>query len=276
VRLCQRAGFQEITIRGDTDYSLTQKFDEWSESSRFVVGYDSLAKVRGIASDLPIGEWRQLERRDKRPVKTEPRSRPEKVREQIVVERDYKNFNLEREDVAEFCYRPVACKQAYRMVVVRKTIVVSKGQAILDGAKQTFFFYITNDWIAPAESIVFDANDRCNQENLFSQLKAAGILYAPLGDLMSNWAYMAISSLAWTMKAWFALILPEDGRWAKRRQEEKSRVTRMKYRTFLNAFMLIPAQIVHTGRRLVYRLLGWSPWSDTFFRAWDRIQVLRC
>ena len=50
----------------------------------------------------------------------------------------------------------------------------------------------TNDWIAPPESIVFDANDRCNQKNLFSQLKDAGVLYAPLGTLLSNWAYMVM------------------------------------------------------------------------------------
>ena len=276
-RFCKRAGFREVTIRGDTDYSMTHEFDPWNEDdSRFVVGYDALPKVVRIASELPESQWRLLERRDKNPVKTDPRSRPENVRERIVVEREYKNFNLQREDLAEFTYRPIACGRPYRMVVVRKTILVTKGQAIIDGAEQRYFFYATNDWIAPAESIVFDANDRCNQENLFSQLGAAGILQAPLGDLLSNWAYMVIASLAWTLKAWFALLLPDGGRWAGRRRGEKNRVLKMKFRTFLNAFMLVPAQVVRSGRRLVYRILSWNPWRAVFFRAWDSVQALRC
>ena len=127
-----------------------------------------------------------------------------------------------------------------------------------------------------AESIVFDANDRCNQENLFRRLKEAGILSAPLGSLLSNWAYMVIASLAWTLKAWFALVLPEDGKWAARRRGEKSRVLRMSFKSFLNAFMLIPAQIIQTAGKVKYRLQNWNPWRAVFFRAWDRIQVLRC
>lgn len=277
IRFCKRAGFREVTVRGDTDYSLTQEFDLWSENDvRFVVGYDAMKNVVDLASELPESEWKRLDRRQKNPVKTEPRSKSENVRERIVEEREYKNFTLEHEDVAEFFYQPGACARAYRMVVVRKKILVKKGQVVIDGCEQRYLFYASNDWLAPAESIVFDANDRCNQENLFSQLKSAGILHAPLGNLVSNWAYMVIASLAWTAKAWFALLLPENGRWAERRRSEKSLVTKMQFRTFLNAFMLVPAQIVQSGRRLIYRLLGWNPWRPVFFRGWEQIQALRC
>ena len=37
--------FRSILLRGDTDYSLTSKFDEWSEKADFVFGYDAAPNV---------------------------------------------------------------------------------------------------------------------------------------------------------------------------------------------------------------------------------------
>ena len=34
----------------------------------------------------------------------------------------------------------------------------------------------------------------------------------PVDDLLSNWAYMVMTSLAWNLKAWFGLLLPNDQR----------------------------------------------------------------
>ena len=33
----------------------------------------------------------------------------------------------------------------------------------------------------------------------------------------------------------------------------------LEFKTFVNAFVLLPCQIVKTGRKVVYRLLGWNP-----------------
>ncbi len=53
-----------------------------------------------------------------------------------------------------------------------------------------------------AEEIVFSANDRCDQENLIAQLKSGvRALTTPVDDLVSNWAYMVMGSLAWSLKA---------------------------------------------------------------------------
>ncbi len=82
----------------------------------------------------------------------------------------------------------------------------------------------------------------------------------PVDNLLSNWAYMVMASLAWTLKAWFALSLPETGRWAVKYKSEKSTVLRMEFKTFLNAFMRVPCQIIRAGGRIVYRLLAWNPW----------------
>ncbi len=114
------------------------------------------------------------------------------------------------------------------------------------------------------------------RENLIAQLKSGvRALRAPVGDLESNGAYMAMASLAWTLKAWFAILLPEMGRFAKTHAEQKRRVLRMEFRSFVNAFMRIPVQIVRQGRRLIYRVLAWSRSMDVFFRGWGRL-TQRC
>jgi len=125
---------------------------------------------------------------------------------------------------------------------------------------------------------VFDANDRCNQENLLAQLKG-GVrsLTAPVDGLLSNWAYMVMASLAWSLKAWAALALPETGRWREVHREEKRRLLRMDFSTFRAAMMNVPAQILSAGRRIVYRLLAWNPWQHVFFRLLDQLaRPLRC
>jgi len=158
------------------------------------------------------------------------------------------------------------------VVALKKNLAVEKGQArLFDDCR--YFFYITNDRKATAEAIVRGANGRCNQENLIEQLKnGAQAMKMPVGDLVSNWAYMVMASLAWTLKAWFALRLPEGGRWREKHRAEKQTVLRMEFKKFVNVFLRLPCQIVRTGRRIVYRLLGWNPWQEVLLRG---VEALR-
>jgi len=230
--------------------------------------------VVAIAEKLPESAWRQLERPPRYTVQTEPRQRPEHVKEQIVVARQFENQRLQSEAVAEFNYRPTACKETYRMVVVRKNISVEKGEKLLFD-RIVYFFYITNQWVAEAEEVVFTANGRCDQENVLAQLLGSvGALTAPVDTLVSNWAYMVMTALAWNLKAWWALTLPEQpGRWLDKHRMEKQWVLRIEFKTFVNSFVRLPCQIVRTGRKLVYRLLAWNPYQPIFFRL---ISALRC
>ena len=98
-----------------------------------------------------------------------------------------------------------------------------------------------------------------------------------MDNLTSNWAYMVMASLAWSLKAWSALLLPEKGRWKEKHREEKRRLLRMDFASFRKALIQIPAQVVHTGRRTVYRVLAWNPWQHVFFRLLDQFRLpLRC
>jgi hypothetical protein len=163
------------------------------------------------------------------------------------------------------------------VVVVWKDLEVTQGQKKLFDDSRCFF-YITNDWEASAEEIVFDANHRCNQENLVQQHKS-GVrsLTAPVDSLVSNWAYMVMAGLAWSLKAWAALLLSETGRWKENRGAEKRTLLRMDFATFRNAFIQMPAQIIRGGRRIVYRLLSWNPWQQVLFRLLEELRLpLRC
>ena len=138
-----------------------------------------------------------------------------------------------------------------------------------------YFFYLTNDWVSEAAELVFGANDRCHQENLLAQLKGGvRALQAPVDNLESNWAYMVMTALAWNLKAWWALTLPEPpGRWQDKHREEKRRVLGMEFKTFVNAFVLVPCQIVRRAGKLVYRLLAWNGYQAIFFRL---VTALQC
>ena len=137
-----------------------------------------------------------------------------------------------------------------------------------------YFVYITNDRLATPAEIVFGCNDRCDQENLLAQL-AGGVraLAAPVDNLLSNWAYMLMTSLAWTLKAWAALLLPIEPRQREEHEEERRTWLRMEFKTFINGVIRVPCQIVRQARRTIYRVLGWNPFLAGFFRLCG---VLRC
>ena len=267
IALCRRAGFRRILLRGDSKFSQTEHFDRWDgDGVTFHFGYDAKKNLKAMADNLGKSRWKKLKRPPKYEVKTSTRSRPDNVKEEVVRRREYENQILQYEEVAEFKYQPTACKKTYRMIVIRKNIRVEKGQQWLFD-KTPYFFYITNDWESSASEIVFSCNDRCNQENLIEQLKnGARALRAPVDNLLSNWAYMVMTALAWNLKAWAALCLPENGRWAKKHRQEKQQVLRMDFRTFVNYFIKIPCQIIWSGRQLIYRLLSWNPWMAVFHR----------
>lgn len=255
-----------ITLRGDTDFTCTGELDRWnSEGVGFVFGMDAHPKVVKLADQVPEEAWEPLERLPRYEIATSPRSKPDNVKEGVVRLKGYTNKVLEAESVTEIEYRPVKCQKSYRLIILRKNISVLKGEEhLIDEVK--YFFYITNRWEDPIERVVGLANERCDQENVISQLKnGVNAMRMPVDDLMSNWAYMVMSALAWNLKAWFALLMPEE--------EQSERYLKMEYRTFLNAIILIPAQIIRSGRKIIYRLLGYNRWLEDLFAIWER---LRC
>jgi hypothetical protein len=275
---CFRAGFRKVLLRGDTDFSQTQHLDRWNADPRlrFIFGYDAKPNLIAMAEHLPEMAWKKLERRQRPAPATAARQRPAKVKEALVRAHAFETLRMQNEEVAEFNYRPLACAQEYRMVVVRKNISREKGeQRLFDEIR--YLFYITNDWVSEVEEIVLrpkGANGRCQQENVIQQLQAGvPALRAPLDNLVSNWAYMVMTGLAWNLKAWAALSLPETGRWAEKHRADKLWLLGIEFKTFINALVAIPCQIVRQARRVVYRVLAYNPYQAIFFRL---LETLKC
>jgi hypothetical protein len=277
IALVRRGGFKTVLLRGDTDFSQTQHLDRWNEQDvQFVFGYDAARNLVEKAESLPEKAWQRLARPPRYEVKTEPRTPRENVKAAIVEQKEYLNFHLVKEDVAEFDYTPSACKTTYRMIALRKTITVERGQKLLY-PETRYFFYITNRRDLTVAEVVATANDRCDQENLNAHLKGdVRALRAPVDTLVSNWAFMVMTALAWSLKAWFALLLPTTGRWGDRYRDEQQSLLRMEFRTFLNAMIRIPAQIVKTGRKIIFRLMAYNRWLPALFRGVEALRALRC
>ena len=275
IDLCRRAGFRKILMKGDTDFSQSRHLDRWHHDHvQFVFGFDAIPKLVEMAENLDKTVWKQLHRKQRTSEK--PRARRPNTKEQVVIEKEYKNKRLEKEFVAEFAYSPGECEQTYRMIVLHKQVSVTKGQRkLIDDSP--FFFYITNvsSTEKSAEEIVLAANKRCDQENIISQGKQMGAFAAPLHSTISNGAYMVMASLAWNLKCWLALSLKESGR-PKQKEKlkaEKHRLLRMDFSTFRQTMILIPTQIIRSARRLIFRLLAWSSSLETLFRLQDCLNL---
>ena len=178
-------------------------------------------------------------------------------------------------------YKPYKCKKSYRLVVVRKKRDVTEQGRLFEDDK--YFFYISN--LAETDhtslDIIFQSNARCNQENIIAQLNSARALHAPVDELTSNWAYMVMASLSWTLKAWIALSIPEEPISKPRKaskhattragnqavskiKEGKKRLLTMEHRTFVEQFIRLPAIIIRSGRRIIVRLMSVNPCSHIF------------
>ena len=258
----------QITLRGDTDFTLTGELDRWdSEEIKFIFGMDAHPKVVGLAEALPEEAWAPLERLPRYEIATRPRRKPARVKEGIVRFKGYQNKVLTGESVAEMEYQPGKCSRAYRLIVLRKNITVKKGEQVLIDEIR-YFFYITNRTDYTPPEIVSLANGRCNQENVIEQLKnGVNAMRMPVDDLLSNWAYMVMTSLAWNLKAWFGLLMPDE--------ERGMELVRMEFRRFLHSVVLLPAQIVRTGRRIIYRIMNYNGWLKDLFAAWEHLRRLR-
>ena len=259
--------FEEVWLRGDTDFSLTEHLDRWDRRCKFVLGFDARPNLVALAQGIAAEQWEELERKPKYEVKTQERQRPENVKERIVKERGYKNIRTVSEQVAEMDYRPGKCQKTYRMVVLRKNLTVERGEvALFDEIR--YFFYITNDTTMSSSEVVYFANDRCDHENDIEQLKnGVKALRMPADDLVSNWAYMVIAALAWSLKSWVGLWMPN--------KVLGKRIVRMEFKRFLNTFMKIPCLIVKGGRRITYQVVGYNHCLKDYLNAFLMIKACR-
>lgn len=273
IELCKKAGFRQILLRGDTAFTQSSQLDRWDEEGvHFIFGIAAHANLVGIAEDAAEKAWQPLPRKQKHDPATANRARPKNTKLEVVHERGYKNRRLNSESFIEVPYRPQKCKRTYRLVIIRKKVDVTEQGRLFEDYR--YFFYLSN---VPRKShtsadIIYGSNQRCDQENVISQLGQCRALHAPVDNLTSNWAYMVMTSLSWTLKAWIGLSIPVDGRWKDKHEAERKQVIRMEHRTFVERFIRLPAQVVNGGRRLTIRLLSLTEDLHVFNR-WLRVAL---
>ena len=97
----------EITLRGDTDFTLSGELDRWDEQGvKFIFGMDAHPKVVNLAEALPEETWKPLKRLPRHEIATARRRKPERVKESIVRFKGYENKGLIGEDITEIEYQP--------------------------------------------------------------------------------------------------------------------------------------------------------------------------
>jgi hypothetical protein len=122
-----RAG--EITLRGDTDFTLSGELDRWdSQGIKFIFGMDAHPKVVQLAESLSESTWKPLERLARYEIATESRCKPQRIKEAIVRFKGYLNKELVAESVAEFSYQPNKCGRAIGWWWCAKTSASRKGK----------------------------------------------------------------------------------------------------------------------------------------------------
>ena len=130
-----------------------------------------------------------------------------------------------------------------------------------------YFFHITTRHaLSPREGVKL-ANGRCDQENVIEHLKnGVNAMRMPVRDLNSNWAYMVMASLAWNLKSWFGQLMPSRARGRE--------TIRMEFKRFLNMMILIPCQIIRTGRKIIYKILSYNRWLKDLFATQELIKQI--
>ena len=207
----------EITLRGDADFTFTGEMDRWDEQGiKFVFGMDAHPKVVTLAE---------------RSCKERPGNASSGCRAtRLSAARGASPSGSRR---AWCVSRAMRTKCWWAKILLRATIsptnaggpIGSSSCAKTSTCKKAsrvlfeeirYFFYITNRGDFAPEEIVSLANGRCDQENVIEQLKnGVNAMRMPVDDLLSNWTYMVMASLAWNLKAWFGLLLPNARRGAK-------------------------------------------------------------
>jgi Transposase DDE domain group 1 len=263
-----KRAFKKTYLRGDSAFSLTRKFDEWNKREvEFIFGYDNIGKLVEKAEEIRAFQWQILDRPVKENKSGKERRKKERVKESRVREREYRNITTVGEYVSEFTYKPVKCKKEYRVIALKKILEESKGQQYLF-ENSRYFFYITNIKDKTPEELIRFIRGRCNHENKIEQLdNGIHALKMPAAEFNANWAYMAICMLAWNVKSWLGLHIPDA--------DKKHEIISCEFKSFQNRVINIPCQILKTGRRITFRFLNYNPWIEILLKMSVKIKQLK-
>lgn len=261
-----KKNFDEIIVTGDSAYYLTGMLDRLDiEGVKFIFAVDQFDNLIKSAENIDSKEWIEIEREEASP---KPRfHKHENEKKKKIVERGYKHVVQREEYLSEFSYSPSKSKKLYRIIVVRQ-LKEHMQDGLFNYYVYQYRFAITNIQDRSNRECLELIRTRADHENKIEQLESGVFaLNMPAKEFYANQAYMIIAAMAWNMKSWLGLLCPD--------KEFGEKLIRMEFKNFKLYFINIPAQIVRSGRYIVYRLLGFNSYIENLMLVFDKICKLK-
>jgi hypothetical protein len=168
-------------------------------------------------------------------------------------------------EVAEFGYRLRDGRRFRRYVVKRIPLAVGE-QATLDSGGYHYWVHVTNDHSRSAAELESEHRHKADVEGGMRELKSNFGLHAlRKHDFMANWAWLLLVCLGHNLCCWAQQL----GGLAGGRDGRDLRAKRLRYR-----YLVVPAMVVRTARRLTVKLPATYAHLDGFLRALGRLRAL--
>jgi len=189
------------------------------------------------------GAWRRLKRPAKYEVKTEPRGRPDNVKEQVVAKRVQElRAAMGRRGRVPAPPRPVR-QELSRDRATQENLRRAGQEKLFEEYRYSSISPTTTR--ARRGDRLFGQRP-CDQENLIAQLKAARVDAQPLDNLHSNWAYMRCRR--WRdAQSVVRLLLPASRAAGRKNIARKAFDRADGVRNLRERLMRLPCQIVKTA-----------------------------
>ncbi len=257
-----------VLVRGDSDFDRQDVRDACKKYGAYVaiVGREHTGRPE-TAKAIPEEAYRPFRPRAWRAVEERVRKRGFRARarkpnrrRKRAGERNYKELRLVEQQIAEVPYRPTGCPFTYRLIVRRQLIENHRGQQHLFDEHR--YRYVITDFPGPAEDVIDETYQRCDQETLIQQLGAGLVAWRmPVAEFDGNSAWLEIARLAWNIAKWIALLaLPEE-------------TIRWEWKRFRLAFVYVAAQVLRRSRQVTVRMSASHRFHRLFATAHERLQT---
>jgi hypothetical protein len=169
-------------------------------------------------------------------------------------------------EVCEFGYR-FSHGGPFRRYVVKRIAVPPGQQATLWEGGYRYWIFVTNDHVTGAAALEAEHRQKATVETGMAELKSNFGLHAfRKHGFMANWAWLLVVCLGHNLCCWAQHL----GRLGGGRDAGELRAKRLRYR-----YLVVPALLVRSGRRLTLRLPTGHPHLKRLLAALERLRRIR-
>jgi hypothetical protein len=166
--------------------------------------------------------------------------------------------------VAEFGYRMK--NGPFRRYVVKRVEIPPGRQASLWEGGYRYWIFVTNDPVSDPATLEWEFRQKATVETGMAELKSNFGLHAfRKHGFMANWAWLLIVCLGHNLCCWTQHL----GALGGGRDDGELRAKRFRYR-----YLVVPAIVAHSARRLTLRLRANYPYLRRFLAALARLRGL--